>query len=306
MSVVADSSDVLKTLQFGCLLDAFEPMDIGHAVVRPIIDRAQASEWRERYVQDDDCIHGPIDLAKRREANPLMLTPTHALDVRDSAWLTKDRHVGMIFLHLLAACYDVRLQFSDWWEFGPAFARADIEFHVVPGEFACLLRRAMASGGALRPTHQAALAGALNLHGRIPGMHSAWQQFAWQYTVLDGCWKLLVEQGKVPDVVKPTACGHGDRLVKLDALVGGRTAQARLEQIYCRRNELLHECLEEGNPLDSGRGGETLRCYWDLRRLCLRLVFVLLEVECDFRSTPWSTRMQIGRWRLGLAGYVAD
>lgn len=213
-----------------------------------------------------------------------------------------DRHLAAVLLHLLAACYDVRLQFADWWEFEPPYANAELLFFTRSGELAQLLHNAMSAAQRLKPPQLAALVAVLNLHGRILGMEAAWQQFAWQYAVVDGCWKILFDLGKLPDV-KRANTGHGQRLERLDKLVGGRAPQDHLTNLCGRRNHLMHECLEEGQVVDSGRGAATISGYLDLRQLSLQLVLTVLEVDCGFRITTWTCTASMCRDGLDLAGW---
>ena len=306
-----------QTLNFGSLFGAPEHMDAGVAVIAPLHSPANMAVLRNQDLHDDGFVHGPIvsrhrrladgsfeelTPAKRTEDRRIRLRATHTMEWKDSGAAALDRHIPMVLLHLLAACYDVRLQFADWWEFEPAKARASLEFIARPDELAQMLRSAMAAVQRLNSEQIARMAAILNLHGRILGMSSIWQQFAWQYSVVDGCWKQMKDLGIIEQGTSDTT-PHSKRLAVLDKKIGGHTDAARLKAICQRRNNLIHECLEEGGPADMGRAREIAFDYNDLRRLSLRLLLHSLNVECGFVQTPWAIQVSLGTPLLKLANW---
>lgn len=313
-------------LGFGPLFADIEPMNLGWGRIQPVLDPGEREALKAEVVHHDGFVHPPIESwhtlqpdgswvevrpSKRKSSSRFQVKmATHELVVLDEVLLANRRTLASVLIQLIGMCFDVRLQFSDWWEFDPKPVEVRRLFFSRPEELQQALCQAIATAARLSIEHQTQLLAALAMHTRVPGFSHDWQKFAFSYASVDACRRLLQALGKPS---KPIELG----LPSPPRRSGSHTAgKDRIGQLATLRNALLHQALvdsirkdcETGNPSGVGAvpdldtGTEMAHGLWDLRRLFARLVMHILDVDCTFRTSNW-TEVDGGVPRLGLAAY---
>lgn len=290
-------------LRFGFLSACFRPIRFDFGVVEPLYERAKVEEIASQSFNSDGFIYPPI-MARYRAwptepvgpedkipgsehpASAFRIIATHKLTWSGPPF-DKARHLPSIAIQLLGNWHGVTLQFGDWWSFRRLRWKVDKEFYGSGLDQQEAFAIAMRNAAKLSTDNTKRLVSLLSLLNAVPAHQLDWEAFAWAYTCVDAAWKILTDQGALVTCTRGRV-PHAERIRVLCRAFGIPFDEPTIERAVGLRNDLLHEARWDGAPLGEQSSTEAFLASYELQRLATRLVLFILDVDCEFRTTPWN------------------
>ena len=285
---------------------AIEPVPNHHEVIESVREQSfrpnsnpidPARDWRdEQRIIFPPVIHsgvrtrrGFLDVPNSdRPATIFRVPATHAIRLdRFSGAPTEAREADTGFLiRAFAFLFDSAAQFHSWWFDAPiSFGAYNLDpTEEVAAEF---LSKAYRTWLRWDVEQQQAMIAVLKMFARAPGYQWYWEQFAWEYTVTDACYKLAKKE---IDHSLPFPGFHKQRLPLLIRSLGLSLTpeeQGWIDTIVPLRNTLIHEARWAGHLPSSKTSQRAVQTPLVLHQLNQRLIVALLGFECEFVRTPW-------------------
>lgn len=225
-----------------------------------------------------------------RPAHLHKLPASHELSVQSPVHEHSPRWGDAAFLmHLAGYLFGVRLQFHDWWFDGRVPVQSTNNIHVSPSAASSFFSAAYATWRTLDTQNQKLATNILFMNSRTTVYEWDWEQFAVDYMVFDGCYRLASRVHSIPRT------NHPGRLMAMCSSFGIPTDQTRFAEIARLRNTLFHETLwDDGQPGTSGSSGAWYEAA-NLRRLNQRVIAALLGYSGNYISSNW--------WSLGMFSF---
>jgi hypothetical protein len=239
--------------------------------------------YRVRLDLKTDQVLGRIP-GTERPAHLHPVPPSHELRLRLPSTLEEARKgPGAFILHLLAYLFGIRLQFHDWWFDSRVAIRMGQTHNTYPNKAAAehFLSHCYRVWVSWSAEEQKLITNLLFMHSRAPSYEWDWEQFAIEYMVFDGCWKLARRRHAVPDVP------HNHRVKAACQRFGIPCDDILAKKICDLRNELFHETLWDGSQPCTAVKTDAFMCSDHLRRLNQRLIPALLGYNNEYVKTEW-------------------
>ena len=301
---------VTTELRFGSLLACYQPIRFDFGVIEPLHDKATAEAKASQGFNADGHIYPPMMASYRgwpgeppkpedlvpgseRPASAFRVPATHKMTWSGPAF-DKYRHLPSIAIQLLGNWHGVTLQFEDWWSFRRMRWKVSKIF-LGPGPdqqeaFAVAVRNA----ATFSADNQKRLLSLLSLLNAVETFEMEWESFAWAYTCIDAAWKILTDLGTI-DGSGRRIVPHAERIKVLCTSLGIPLDESTIERAVRLRNDLLHEARWDGSlPGEGSQSTEAFLTSYELQRLATRLVFFILGVDCEFRTTHWNHASDFG------------
>ena len=326
---------------FGLLDQLWNGLKFEHGEIQPIIEREELIAWIERNgYQDgptshDTWIYPPMVYSERvyhgigpSEVVPKSRRPSHlwSPDATHRLVLSDDipdpgnnnqRLIPSVLLEAIAFLFATRLQFADWRFDSRVPVHGGNPFLLHDEHLTQCMNYIVQRCLSLSKPQLVYLRNILFLYNKVRCYEWEWEQFAWTYTVVDGCWRFLSDKGEGTGEIKTAGLKrvtHGKRLIHMceqlgiglneDGEIELKDDKDVLEFAVHVRNELIHEFTWRDDTPEAGvvepaelqvttpGYGFNDRAFYlalQFRHFAQRLVLHCLGIPCEARKAGgWS------------------
>lgn len=258
-----------------------------------------AKEWVAEYTNKDGFLYPPVQktfivdpltmerkeevLKTERPALLYKLPPSHSVEIYGGNSIEDDRKGPSAFLiHLLGYITGYRLQFHDWWVDGRVAIKENNGLFAPKDTIEHFLSHCFRVWKSWEAENQQLVTNLLYMFSRSPHYEWDWEQFAVDYMVIDGLWRL---SSKLDFVSGP--CPHAERIIKLCEAYGIPDSSTHTKEIVRLRNDLFHETLWDGGQPGSAGSNNAFYETLFLRNLIMRIIPALFDYKTYFVKTSW-------------------
>jgi hypothetical protein len=223
----------------------------------------------------------------RRPSLGFPLPASHQLNLANTKRSDNPRFGdAALILQAVGFAYGVRLQFSDWWFDSrvPILAGKGqrIQINDVSDFISCAYRK----WKNFSHKNQDLVINLLWMATRLEAYEYPWEQFIFSYMILDGCYRLSVNECGLAITNK-----HGERIRALCTHFGifyDQRHQEFIERIVKLRNALFHETLWANHLMGSPGTPNEIYPALHLKKLYKRILAAILDFEGKFTRSPWT------------------
>ena len=214
---------------------------------------------------------------------PFQLPASHMLEITDPLMGNFRDEDGAFLMQLAGYLFGYRLQFHDWWIDGRLPINRNthaVVFHNdASGSF---FSRAYACWKTWDEKSRKFFPDILYAHARAPSYYWEWEQFTFEYTVLDALFRHAV------DINALTKGGfHGDRIRRLCSKYGLQQHEDIFTEIVKLRNDWQHEARWDGKRPGSDTEQRGYHLNMCLRSINQRLIAAMLDFEGEYTASDW-------------------
>lgn len=227
--------------------------------ISPLGGYQEVAEWIRAHTHNDGFLYPPLmhsvhlpveclgvesfnEAELERIPNSERPAHLHKIPASHELWIHSPVHElcprlgdAAFLMHLAAYLFGVRLQFYDWWFDGRVPVQSTHSIHVSSTAANSFFSVAYATWRTLDAENQKLATNILFMHSRTTVYEWDWEQFAMDYMVFDGCYKLASRVYSIPRT------NHAGRLVAMCNSFGIPRDRTHFAEIVRLRNALFHE-----------------------------------------------------------------
>lgn len=288
---------------FGFFVYDFK-LKVGTYIIEPVNDHSTLIKEMIKLKHPDDGFYHPIE--ERYEVDPFTkktikkiphtkkpahlyrMPPTHIIYSESNKPLPENfrQKEGALIIHLLAALYEGRAQFSNWFFDTPLPLKQDGIAIFNNNELEKVMNIALNTFYTWKDDAQTLFINTLYIHSRCrPAYKWHWEQFLMEYIVTDSMWKFLT-------IIKPPKkyVRHEDRIEYMCNNFGLFYEHNEVNKIVALRNDLFHEGLWDKAMPGYGGSNDAIYAMFNLRKLNQRLILAITGIVSNFIKSDWKSR----------------
>ena len=266
--------------------------------IAPVPEYSQAKSWVDVHKHEDGFLYPPLERTfavdafanehagavphTERPAVLHRLPASHTLELISGSGSMEERRRGAagFLLHLFGYLAETWLQFHDWW----FTSRVPIHCNGIgpaPSVMHDFVSHCYGVWRTWKHQDQRLITNILYMHCRGQSYQWDWEQFAIEYMVTDGCYRLAQRLHGVKAASHPARVG--DLCRKFCIPPNEHIAN----DIVRLRRDLFHETLWDGAEPCTAVSEAAYRCAGHLRSLNQRLIPALFGYRNTFVRSPW-------------------
>jgi hypothetical protein len=196
-----------------------------------------------------------------------------------------------LILHAIGFAYRVRLQFSDGW-FDSRISISARKAHLINiNDASDFISSAYHKWKEFSYKNQRLATNLLWMATRLESYEKIWEQFAFSYMILDGCYKLAVDECGLKKTRKHKECIAA--LCTHFAIFYDERHQEFIERIVGLRNSLFHELLWADQVMGSAGTPHDIYTALHLQKLYQRILAAILDFKGEFTHSPWTYLLEV-------------